>query len=56
MTLTPEQEKALLEAAKPLMKWLNENAHPHCTVQVDQVSVELVEGICAQTTHEFLKE
>ena len=56
MTLTPEQFRALLDAAKPLIKWLNDNCHPHCTARVDQVSVELTEGIATNRTDEFLKD
>lgn len=34
-----------LEAAKPLIKYLNDNHHPHCSVIVTQTSAELLEGI-----------
>ena len=56
MTLNHEQTQQMLEAAKPLIKWLNENAHPHCFVQVDQTRVELAEGIATSITTEFLKD
>lgn len=45
MTITDQQKQEMLEAAKPLMQWLVANAHPHCRVLVDQVSVEMLEGI-----------
>jgi len=32
------------EAAFPLMQWLNDNCHPHCTVIVDSERAELMEG------------
>ena len=47
MILTPEQQKTFERAARPLMAWLNENCHPHVSVQVDCTSAELSEGICA---------
>jgi hypothetical protein len=56
MTLTWEQFEQMLEAARPLIKWLNENCHPHCTAHVDQVSVELTEGISTDRTDEYLKD
>lgn len=56
MTLTPEQRTQLLEAAKPLIKWMNENCHPHCQAHVDQGVVELLEGIATNGTAEFLKD
>ena len=56
MILNNAQFAQMLEAAKPLIKWMNDNCHPHCTAQVDQVSVELVEGIATNRTEEFLKD
>ena len=32
------------EAVMPLMQWLNDNCHPHCTVIVDSERAELMEG------------
>lgn len=56
MTLTEEQHAQLLEAAKPLMKFLNENAHPHTKVIVEVDSAELVEGVSFVSTIEFIKD
>ena len=56
MTLTQEQQQAMLEAAKPLIKWMNENCHPHCTAHVDQNNIELTEGIATNRTDEFLRD
>lgn len=40
----------LRKASEPLLKYLEENHHPHVTVIVTQNSVELLEGIaCFQT-------
>ncbi len=46
MRVSEQQKSELLEIAKPLMGWLKENCHPHCTVLLDSESVELLEGIC----------
>lgn len=56
MTITNGQRYDMLEAAKPLMEWLNENCHPHCTIIVDQSVVRLNEEIAADKTGEFLKD
>jgi len=56
MIITKEQTASMLEAAKPLMKWLSDNCHPHCTVIVDSGRVELVEGIATTMTDEFIKD
>ena len=45
MILTDQQLKTLREAAMPLMQWLNDNCHPHCTAVVDSEHIELHEGI-----------
>ena len=36
----------MLEAAKPLMKWIAEKGHPHIKAIVENNHIELVEGIC----------
>ncbi len=56
MTITEEQQMSMLEAAKPLIKWMNENCHQHCTALVDQMRIELVEGIATNATKEFLRD
>lgn len=48
MTLTKEQIAELCEAAKPLMKWLSANCHPHCKAEVTPVSVEVLEALTYQ--------
>lgn len=53
--VTNEQKaKDMLEAAKPLIKWLNDNCHPHCSIVVTPDSVELYESQARQTTTEFI--
>ena len=45
MIFTKKQLDEMLEAALPLMVWMDANCHPHCTAHVDGQSVELVEGV-----------
>lgn len=54
MIITKEKSDEMLEMAKPLMKWMNENCHPHCIVHVDQNTVALTEGVAMNRTDEFL--
>jgi hypothetical protein len=56
MTITKDQCDELLEAATPLIKWLNDNCDPHCSVEVTQQGAVLVEGIASVKTDEFLKD
>lgn len=39
-----EQREKMLEASLPLIKYLNENHHPHVTVNVTATSCVMVEG------------
>ena len=45
MKFTLDEIETLREAALPIMQWLNDNCHPHCTVIVDSERIELVEGL-----------
>jgi len=44
------------EAAKPLMKYLADNFHPHTSVIVDSTRAQLLEGVRAFKTEEFIKD
>jgi hypothetical protein len=55
MTITQEQNDEMLEAAKPLIKWLNDNCHPHCTAHVCQNEIELTEGVARNRTDVYLR-
>jgi len=54
--ITKEQTKEMLDAARPLLKWINENCHPHHTILVTTTTVEVVEGIALESTNEFLRD
>jgi hypothetical protein len=54
--LTLDQIETLREAALPLMQWLNDNCHPHCTVIVDSERIELVEGLATARRKPIQKE
>lgn len=45
-----------MEAAKPLIKYLAENHHPHVTVIVTCNSVEVLQGIELRKTDEFITD
>ncbi len=56
MILKKEQIDAFEEAAKPLVKWLNDNCHPHVTVVVTPSGAELSEGVAFVPIKEFIKD
>lgn len=45
--MNEEQRKSFENAARPLIQWLCENAHPHHTVIVTPTNAELLEGSCS---------
>lgn len=53
-----EQKKpaSFEEAAKPLIKWMAENVHPHHTAVITSNSAELLETKMCSRTDEYLKD
>lgn len=49
-----QSKSELLIAAEPLIKYLNENHHPHTMIIVEHTKVELYEGQQVENTNEFL--
>jgi hypothetical protein len=46
-----------IEAAKPLIKFLNEKGHPHMTAIITCTSAELMEGLCADSKiYDYVKD
>ena len=56
MILTEIQRGNMKEAAKPLVKWLNDNCHPHVKVIVDPSGAEVLEGLTSVAIEEFWKD
>ena len=56
MKFTLDEIETLREAALPLMQWLNDNCHPHCTIIVDSERIELVEGLATARREPIQKE
>lgn len=53
--MTDEQRKTFEEAARPLIKWICKNGHPHHTAIVTPTSAELLEGeICTGPIHDYV--
>lgn len=45
-----------VEKAKPLIKYLNDNHHPHTSIVITPTSVKLLEDLQAEYTHEFIND
>ena len=52
----PNEIKEFEEAAKPLMKFLNERGNPHVTAIVDTTNAEFLESSARFKTTEFVKD
>ena len=45
------------EAARPLIKYLNDNHHPHVTAIITSTSAELLEGMMSNPAiHDYVKD
>lgn len=42
--MTDEQRKEFEELTRPVMKWLNDNSHPHHAVIITNTDAMLLEG------------
>jgi hypothetical protein len=56
MPYDPAQRESFAEAARPLIRWLAENANPQCCVIVTNVRAELLLGEIAVRDESFLAE
>ncbi|MFV8250278.1 hypothetical protein [Bdellovibrio bacteriovorus] len=56
MTLTTEQIEEMKEAAKPLVKFLNELCHPHVKVIVEPWGAEILESSASVIIEDFIND
>ena len=56
MILTEKETKEFEEAARPLIKFLNDRSHPHVIAVVDCTSAGLHEGIVRIVTYDYIKD
>lgn len=56
MISTEEQRKELEVLSRPLIKWMNDNCHPHTEIRIDHLSAELLEGVCAIRVTDYIKD
>jgi hypothetical protein len=56
MILTPQQRMELEAVSLPVIKWINENIHPHAIVIVSNASAEVFEASARIQTYEFIPD
>ena len=56
MILNEKQKREFEAVSRPLIKWLNDNCHPHVSVIIDSSHAELLEGAVAFRTEDYWKD
>ena len=56
MILDKQQREELERVARPLVKWINDNCHPHVVVVVDSTNIELLEGVCSIIIEDYIRD
>lgn len=49
-------KEELAKSCRPLMKWINDNCHPHHVVIVDHTNVQLFEGQISFNTNDYVRD
>ena len=56
LKLNEKQRKEFEEVTRPVIKFLNDNCHPHVTVIISPTHAELTEGVCSFPTEDYIKD
>jgi hypothetical protein len=56
MILNDKERKEFEEAARPLMKFMGDNLHPHTIVVLHSANAQLFEGVCSFNTEEYIRD
>ena len=51
-----DKKQTFEEVATPVIKWINENGHPHMTIIITTTHAELTEGLEAFENSEFVPD
>jgi hypothetical protein len=54
--LNDEKKMEFESLTRPLIKFLNDNCHPHVSVHIDNSTAELSEGVCVFRTEEYWRD
>ncbi len=56
MILNEKKRIEFKKAARPLVKWLCENCHPHVVALIEPGRIELTESVCAILVNDYIPE
>ena len=51
-----EKKESLEKVVRPVIKWLNENQHPHTKIIIYSNNFKLLEGIIGMTINDYIKD
>ncbi len=54
--MTRAQRQEFEQLARPLIKFLNDNGHPHMHIVITTSDAEISEGVTAFSTDEYIKD
>lgn len=54
--MSEEQMKEFETVARPIIKWLNDNCHPHTTIIITPTCAEIMEGVGCLPTNDYLRD
>jgi hypothetical protein len=50
MNISKEKKESFEAVVEPVIKWLNDHAHPHTHIVINTSVAELSEGVCVMNT------
>ena len=56
LKVIPYMQEDFIKVVEPVIKWLNDNVHPHHTVIITGTHAELLEGELSHVTEKFVKD
>jgi hypothetical protein len=54
--MTDPQRKEFEALTRPVIEWINNNFHPHIMVVIDTTHAELLEGLGAYMTYDYIRD
>ena len=57
ITRLSKEKRAEFEVlARPIIKFMNDNLHPHCHAVIDSTTAQVSEGLCSFVTEDYIKD
>jgi hypothetical protein len=56
LTMTESQRAEFKKIADQMIKFLNDNGHPHMKAIIDTNTAEMVEGVTGYTNNDFIRD